>query len=80
MPERIIGAINPKQGQTWFQLAAIVVGTAVLFQLASVAATADVVDIMADPQRWLISAGLGVVNVAGVSLLALKTAGGISFK
>ncbi len=79
MTEHIIGVLNPKRGQTWFQTVAIVVGSAVLFQLASVAATADVADIMADPRRWIISAGLGVVNVAGVSLLALRTAGGLKF-
>ena len=79
MTEHIIGVLNPKRGQTWFQTVAIVVGSAVLFQLAAIAATADVGDILADPQRWIISAGIGVINVAGVSLLALRTSGGLRF-
>ena len=79
MAEHIIGVLNPKRGQTWFQTVAIVVGSAVLFQLAAIAATADVGDILADPQRWIISAGIGVINVAGVSLLALRTSGGLRF-
>ena len=79
MAEHIIGVLNPTRGQTWFQTVAIVVGSAVLFQLAAIAATADVGDILADPQRWIISAGIGVINVAGVSLLALRTSGGLRF-
>lgn len=80
MTEKVIGGrFNPKQRQTWLQTAMIVVGSAVLFQLAAVFATADPADIIADPQRWLIGAAMGIINVAGVSLLALKTAGGLKF-
>ena len=79
MPEHIIKVINPKRGQTWFQTVAIVVGSAVLFQLAAIAATADVGQVLADPRSWIITAGIGVINVAGVSLLALRTSGGLRF-
>lgn len=80
MSDQVIGRrLNPKQGQTWLQAGIICVGSAVLFQLAAVFATANIGEILQDPQRWLISAGIGVINVAGVSLLALKTSGGLKF-
>ena len=55
----------------------IVVGSALGFQIASSLAALSADD-LTDWKGWLVSALVGCANAVGVSLVALKTMGGLS--
>jgi len=55
----------------------IVVGSAILFQVAGVLANVGADD-LADWKGWLAGAAVGIANAIGVAVLALKTSGGLS--
>jgi hypothetical protein len=55
----------------------LIVGTAVGFQLATIAATFDA-EAVTDWQAWLVSVLAGAANAAGVAIIATRTAGGLS--
>jgi hypothetical protein len=62
---------------TKLQLGLIVVGSAVLFQVAGSLQTLSTDD-LTDWKGWLVGVGIGVLNSVGVAVVALKTAGGLS--